>query len=234
MHPPRALEAIELPLVKFQMASLGEAIDCYDWEEEYYKDIVKFWRYWLREVWTAVHRGRLDDFGEPILQLRRLLDDLSEGRTTRLTGLFPIKAARKGRGRRDDPAPVIRYKLALGLCYKLLMAVSLRKQPNALWKLRVIMVRLGYEKRPPKRDDLLNSPIPDFARKLLSAKYIEKSELFPKYFETDHLIRDFMSNYYNQLSYDFLVTKKIEAIFQHLCRREAAWSEKEWAEQVTE
>jgi hypothetical protein len=233
-RPIIAIEKIELPLVTFQKAGLGKPIDCYEWEEEYYRDIVKVWRYWLREVWTAVHRGRLDDFGEPILQLRRLLDDLSEGRTTRLTGLFPIKAARKGRGRRDDPAPVIRYKLGLALCYRLLMAVSLRKQPNALWKLRAITARLGYEKKLKRRTDILDSPIPNFARKLSSQKCIEESELFPKYFTLDHLIRDFMSNYYNHLSDEFLVTKKIEAIFQHLYHREATWSEKEWATQVAE
>ena len=32
-HPMWALEAIELPLVKFQKASLGEPIECYEWEE---------------------------------------------------------------------------------------------------------------------------------------------------------------------------------------------------------
>lgn len=231
VRPRQVLEAVERPLANFQKASRGEPIDGYEWEDENYRDIVKFWRYWLREVWTATHRP-LDDFGEPVLRLRQLLEDLSEGRTTSLTGLLPIKSARKGKGRRDDPVPVIRYKLALGLCYRLLMVVSLRKQPNALWKLRAIMARLGYKKKPQKRDDLINSEIPALARKLLSKKYIEQSALFPKYFETDHLIRDFMFNYYNQLRYDFLVTDNIEAVFQHFYRREVPWSEKEWAEEV--
>ena len=231
--PLRAIEKIKLPLANYQKASRGEPIDCYEWQEEYYKDIVKFWQYWLREVWAAVHLGRLDEFGEPISQLRRLLQDLSEGSATQLTGRFPIKAARKGRGRREDAAPVIRHKLTLALCYRILTAVCFRKQQNALWKLKLILVRLGYEKKP-KKMDVLNSPIPDYARKFLSEKYIKKSGIIPRYFVLDSLIRDFMLNFYNQLSYDHLVTDKVKEIFQHLYRRETEWAEKEWAEQVAE
>ena len=43
-----------------------------------------------------------------------------------------------------------------------------------------------------------------------------------------------MVNFYSQLTYDHLLDmEKVQAVFKSLHQREAAWSEKEWAEQVT-
>lgn len=212
----------------------GEQPDCYEWQEEYYADIVKFWIHWLREVYHVVSHGRaFTNFGEPILELRRLLEDLLEGRATRLTEKFPIKAARKGRRRREDPTPVIRHQLALAICYKILRVACLRNQKRALWKLNSVLARLGYENKFKKIDDVLTSPIPAYAKKLSSKKDTERSGIIPRFFVIDNLIKDFLYNFYNQLSYDYLEAEPIKAFFDTLYHREAAWSEKEWAEQVT-
>ena len=154
-RPLRIAESVEVPLIQYQRQNNGEPLQVFDFEEEHYQDIVRFWVHWLRGVHDTV-RGR--ELAAPIRDLIRLLDDLRTGARTELTDrLFEARKQRKGR--RHDSEAIAQHKLAVGLCYKTLTEAALSGQQRAIRTISRCMLDLSL------KPDIIGS-IPDLSRKV--------------------------------------------------------------------
>ena len=145
-------------MIRYQKWRDGELEDIEIHEEQAFEDLLRFWTHWLSGIEDAAS-GSLDSAAlEPIRDLTRLLDDLRTGASSALRKGF-VKA-----GKNSDPWPVAHYKLAVGLCYKLLMDIALRDKDYAEKIITQCCKKLGL--RPV-------SGISDQARKL--SKYRKKN-----------------------------------------------------------
>jgi hypothetical protein len=118
------IDDITGPLIRYEKWLRGEHEDLRPYESHFFQDLVHFWIYWLmcmeRKLWRELGpAGAL----EPIQNLRRLLEDLRNGKRSELTDqLFEVWKKARTQG---DPVLVKEHKCAVANSYKLLRVATL-------------------------------------------------------------------------------------------------------------